>query len=361
MRLLYLGYLGFNNIGDEVCYEAFLQAMNEWSPKPHTISTFPLSSGKSLKDFYNESPFDAVILGGGSLLQGNLFLTLAEEAIQMRIPLYCYGTGIDYLSEEAIASYSDQNKYTPHSFFNNREIDQDRIKHVIEKATYSGLRGPITNWFINGLAPDTVHYSIIGDPGLIFNPPVDHYIRDNYFLDLNRKMVAVNWGTTYNRLFGSDESALKLQLIESCNYLISKGYHIVIFPMWDKDLIYCKELYESINNRKEVTLINEICTATQIFHFLAGCHFSINLKLHANILSAASLTPFIQLAYRSKGFDFAASINQLDNTVSTSIPSLVNYIKMKEETIHTQQAITILKEEKMNVQKEHQSFIMRFF
>lgn len=358
MKILYLGYLGVNNIGDEVCYEAFAQACERWLNEEYTLFSYPIHTNKTLKEFYKEKPFDLVVLGGGSLFQGSFFIDLALEAMEMKLPLYCYGTGIDYMTEETIESFKRGDFQVSSTTFNNKEINRDKIKKVIEYATFAGLRGPLTQKYMKALIPKPAsNYQIIGDSGMLFTPKKDDYIQKKYLHDSSKKMIAVNWGTTQNILFGYDENKLKNQMFDACTMLLKKGYQIVIFPMWDKDIPYCKELYTSLKDNRKVTFIPEVCTASQIYHFLSICHFSLNLKLHANVLSASSGTPFIQLAYRSKGVDFAASIHQLPYTVLTNTTKLAETIERKEYFLTSNKNRRKIRLAKERIVARHKNFI----
>ncbi|WP_312097719.1 polysaccharide pyruvyl transferase family protein [Niallia sp.] len=358
MNILYLGYLGVNNIGDEVCYEAFAQACERWLNEEYTLFSYPINSTKSLKEFYAENPFDLVVLGGGSLFQGHFFIDLALEAIEMKLPLYCYGTGIDYMTEETVESFKKGDFQLSSTTFNNKEINREKIKKVVEYATFAGLRGPLTLKYIKALNPSPAsNYQTIGDSGMLFTPEKDDYIKRKYLKDLSKKIIAVNWGTTQNILFGYDEYKLKNQMIDACTNLLKKGYQIVIFPMWNKDVPSCMELYNSIKEKGKVTFIPEVCTATQIYHFLSICHFSLNLKLHANVLSASSGTPFIQLAYRSKGVDFAASIHQLPYTLLTNTTKLAETIERKEYYLTSNKNRKKIRLAKERIVARHKNFI----
>lgn len=358
MRILYLGYLGANNIGDEVCYEAFAQACERWLNENYTLFSYPISSSKTLKELHAEKPFDLVVLGGGSLFQGSFFIDLALEAIEMKLPLYCYGTGIDYMTEETIESFIRGDFQLSSTSFNNKEINKEKIKKVIEYSTFAGLRGPLTHKYIKALNPSPAsNYQIIGDSGMLFTPKKDDYIQKKYLHDTSKKTIAVNWGTTQNILFGYDENKLKKQMIKACTKLLQKGYQIVIFPMWDMDIPHCKSLYDNLKEKGNVIFIPEVCTASQIYHFLSLCHFSLNLKLHANVLSASSGTPFIQLAYRSKGVDFVASIHQLPYTILTNTNTLSETIEKKEFYLTSKKNRKKIRLAKERIVARHKNFI----
>ncbi|TKA00365.1 polysaccharide pyruvyl transferase family protein [Bacillus thuringiensis] len=359
MILLYLGYLGTNNIGDEVCYEAFQQSLRQWSKKKHKIISFPLYEKKSLQEFYKDTPFDIVILGGGSLLQGNLFLTLIEEAHKMNIPVFGYGTGIDYLTEQSIYNYQQQKNIETNQFFDNRDVDLEKVTKIIKSIKFIGVRGPLTYHSLLTYDPGLTNVDIIGDAAITYTPKQDFYIIEKYLPKKVNKIVAVNWGTTLNKLFGYNEIELSKQLTECCEFLQHKGYHVVIFPMWDVDITYCQNLYSNLYKSNSITIIPEVCTSTQIYSLLEKSEFSINLKLHANVLSAAALTPFINLAYRSKGMDFSYSLECQENTVLTNTNNLLDHIIEREHVINNNRAQfsdNLCKYKKHYIQKQQTFF-----
>lgn len=60
-------------------------------------------------------------------------------------------------------------------------------------------------------------------------------------------------------------------------------------------------------------------------------YLSINMKLHANILSAAANRPFISLAYRGKCFDFAQTVHCSDYTIATDSVRAHNILALVED------------------------------
>lgn len=357
MRILYIGYLGFQNVGDEVCFEAFEQTVRKWSAQEHEVVALPL--GETVAQFHARKPIDVVVIGGGSLLQGAIFLSLAEEAFSLGFPLFFYGTGIDYLPKKTAKAYLKGENVLPKQYFADRVVPEARIKAVLEKATYVGVRGPLTLQFIKSLGVSNEKIDIIGDSGFIFTAELDGLSRMLDTVNVVTPFVAVNWGTIYNKCFGFSEEAVEQQLIDSIYWLDQKGYQVVIYPMWTEDLPICAALYEKVKNLKSVTYIPKVYTASEISDFLSEAAFSINYKLHGNILSAGSGTPYIKLAYRSKGIDFSSSIDWMQHTFTTDTPSILKSIQLSEKAFKTDEAW----KEKLILQKEkytlkHQKFVV---
>lgn len=153
---------------------------------------------------------------------------------------------------------------------------------------------------------------ISGDPGLLPDP-----IRRQSPLKNESKIVAINWGTAHNRLYGSNEEKLEKDMVQSIKKLIAKGYKIRIYPIWSEDKRPCKRLYKAIADTENVECITRLSNQHEIMDLIKDCTFTINFKLHANVLSAVSGIPFIALGYRFKTFDFANSIGLDSLVVST--------------------------------------------
>ncbi|WP_078555040.1 polysaccharide pyruvyl transferase family protein [Bacillus alkalicellulosilyticus] len=360
MKLLYIGYLGFENVGDEVCYEACLQIFERWFGRDYSIIDYQIKENKSLSQLYNEVPFDGVILGGGSLFQGEFCLDLLEEAIEFGLPIYSFGTGVDYLSENMISSCIKKQKIVKEPFFQNKRIDIDKLKHVLKHVNFIGVRGPLTQTFLKSLNVETKSpITVIGDPALLFSTNPDTYIKETYVKHIDKPIIAINWGTTFDKMFGYNEAALQKQLLSAMNDLRKKGYHLVIYPMWPNDQDACQQLYNQMETKEHVTLIPEVCSATQIYSFLKSCFFTVNLKLHSNVLSAAARTPFISLAYRSKCVDFSMSVASLNTTILTNTNRLRNYINLKEKQISKNRNFFVRKIAKsiQHYENEYKTFI----
>src|SRR5699024_89736 len=113
------------------------------------------------------------------------------------------------------------------------------------------------------------------------------------------KTILMNWGTSYNNIFGKNELVIEQELVRVIRILISQGYTVSIYPIWVEDIESVKRLSQKVNDDRCVvhTVVYEAKTLQKMIN---DSYLSINLKLHANILSAAANRPFISLAYRGK-------------------------------------------------------------
>ncbi len=100
-RILYVGWICRNNIGDEVCWEAFRHLCKKYSTTERTIEAVPYYGNKQ-KAGIAKGQYDMVLLGGGSLLSSNMYLNVMLEAQKRGIPTAIWGTGLDYMTYNSL-------------------------------------------------------------------------------------------------------------------------------------------------------------------------------------------------------------------------------------------------------------------
>jgi hypothetical protein len=327
-NILYLGFVGFQNLGDEVCYDAFnqrLALMPGYAAVPYDLREKP-----SVAEIQRRSPLRGVVLGGGSLLQGTAFIEPAFEAAAMGLPMWTFGTGVDYFTEDYAKDPAPQPSVDAPQMFEDKELQIDKIKTIIRHCRFAGVRGPLTYQFLSSVADkDNVH--IIGDPGLVYMPEKDATLLGER---PGNKFVAVNWGSSFGSIFGHDEARTMAALADGlCHLIDDLGYGILIYPMWEGDTAPCARLFEAVDRKGRCTLAPGVSTVNGVCRMLREAAFSIGLKLHANILSARMGTPFIALAYRSKCYDFACSIGMGGQCISTSSGDIADFIAGQERLI----------------------------
>lgn len=327
-KILYLGWIGYGNIGDDLLFDVFRKMVSDISPDIVVNYYCPFTNKNiNLKDY------DLVVLGGGSLLGKHTesstspFVLYSLKVAQEGIPLAIWGSGIDVRTRE----YADN--------FLNSYIGKKKdatlssnpyYKTLIDYSKATGVRGNLTKYIIN---MDKV--KIIGDPGIIFDkvfPNIPDFQDFDYIMPSN-KLVLVNWGTSFNRILGENEEALREEVKKVIKSLINHGYEIVIYPVWGKDIEPCKNLANEFMGKK-VRSIDKLYTVYEIISLIKKCRFTINFKLHANILSMAYKKPFICLSYGLKGYDFCDSIDSTklciptDKVKADDILDKINYIRL---------------------------------
>lgn len=310
-----MGWLGENNIGDEVLFELFVHMFYKYNTDKENIKIDAYSLKE--KNQQKMTDYDLVVLGGGSLLHLPYWLNLCLEAMNANIPVVSWGTGVD-------GYYKKQHLHT----IKLTESVYEKYKRVFEGFEYFSVRGPFTeNAIRNGEL--NVVIEEIGDPALIYGLEC---FDQALFKQQKDKDILINWGTSYNQIFGFNELRVENELVKLAKKLISEGYTITIYPIWTEDIGPVKRLAQKIND-PHCHIIEEVYNAKELQQLIASSILTINMKLHANILSASANVPFISLAYRGKCFDFASTVNCLEYTMSTDIVTS-NGIYILIEHIH---------------------------
>ncbi|MDZ5471409.1 polysaccharide pyruvyl transferase family protein [Bacillus sp. 31A1R] len=337
MNVLYLGWLGYKNIGDELMWDIFREKFNQKVDitKYKLIPSTRILQVRLRNNKYYLKDFDSIVLGGGSLLVPG-YITILYNAIKVNknINLFIWGSGIDWLEKKELDRFlsinSEQNKLKREfNHFKDKQF-KHKLQTVIQHAKFIGVRGHFTYEYLKSLGLQLDHVKVTGDPGLLTTTIPDSVG------NLNSKKVVINWGTANQNLYGKDEEALENSIVDVVNELITKGYEIYIYPIWNKDIAPCKSLYEKITDKKNVHLINTVLDQYQILELIKDARFTINFKLHANVLSAARGIPFIALGYRFKTFDFANFIGLDQLVISTSDPNFTENILTKVSYIENQ-------------------------
>lgn len=321
-KLLYIGWIGFNNLGDELLWHIFRDKCKEHLGEDQ-IEIIPSVPGTDMKNF---EKYDAVILGGGSLLLPG-YLQILQNALHQGKPVMIWGSGLDWIEKNNLDLLINDQLLSMEQNFKQKDIEV--LDEVIEKALFVGIRGPLTKKAIEIMlgSEKTKKVEIIGDPGLLLKEP------DPKKLSSKEKLIGINWGTTFNRLYGGNESLVEKQLVEAAKKLIESGYKLMIYSVWGDDRPHCERLYEKINHPESVILDKNLYTEQQLIEKLSKCTATINFKLHANYLSFAANVPAIALGYRFKIFDNAASLGLEQLVVSTDSQQLTKEILDRIEII----------------------------
>lgn len=313
-NVLYLGWLGENNIGDDVLFELFELMYKKYNQNPEPVNIVPYSTKSNFK--INIVEYDLIVLGGGSLLHLPYWLDLCSQAIKQNIPVVSWGTGIDgYYKREHLESIALSSNLI------------NKYKTVYEKFNYISVRGPFTK---NALLNSGVKIDVdeIGDPALI-------YASEIFEEQINRpkvqnKTILINWGTSYNNIFGKNEEQVENELVKVAKKLLADGYNITIYPIWTEDIDPVKRLGRKIDN-SSCEIITEVYNAKRMQTLIQTSYLTINLKLHANILSASANVPFISLAYRGKCLDFAQSVNCSEYAIPTDEVNSKKILKLVKD------------------------------
>lgn len=295
-KILYLGWLGYHNFGDEWMWNMFDQLSKQYL-SANKYQVIPSLPGVDIHDI---SAYDTIVLGGGSLLVPG-YMDILYEAVQKRKKILIWGSGHDRLHRLLI---HEDGSYTPEAE-NDNKLFHEQIRVVIENCDFCSIRGPWTYQYLEQCAVSMEAVSISGDPALLclptsIQPNISH---------IQKRWIGINWGTSHNRVYGKNEQYVEDCLAFAAQRWIRQGYDIYLYVVWDADQEVCQRLQQKIGFPERVVFDPHIHSLQLYLELMQRFVFTVNFKLHANILSAVANIPFICLGYRFKSYDFIHSIN----------------------------------------------------
>lgn len=307
--ILYVGWLGFHNLGDELMWEVFAElSRKHLDPKHYKV--VPSLPSVDLQDV---RAYDTVVLGGGSLLVPG-YVNVAHRAVQANKQLVIWGSGYD--SQVPLPSaFAGE---LPSGQWRESEAMCRMLVNIGNHAAYFGVRGPLSEQVMRyaGVAGKLF---VSGDSGMLPSLPSIEKEADDAG---KRPQIGINWGTSYNRIYGKNEARVEAALAETARAMIAEGYDIYLYTMWGPDREAIKRLYSNIGLPQHTVLDLELHGHQELMRRISRCQATINFKLHANVLSAAAGVPFVCLAYRFKCVDFAYSLDLPELAVMTDDPEL---------------------------------------
>ncbi|MBC8060818.1 MAG: polysaccharide pyruvyl transferase family protein [Clostridiaceae bacterium] len=312
-RILYLGWLGFNNIGDELMWEIFNDLCSEYLD----LSKYEIIPSNFCVNIKDTAQYDIIILGGGSLFLPG-FIEILHECIKQGKQVLIWGSGYDWADKSYIKIIEDA-KIPSYLFNDNTEM---LLINLVNKVSYIGVRGPLTYALLKSVNVNINKVEISGDPGLLIKSKIIPDFSPVLEWKDNEKIIGINWGTSENRIYGQNESDLEDQLACTCKTLLKQGYKIYMFVLWGRDVEASKRLYNKIDCYTDIILDTNIYAGGELLSILKQFSFSINFKLHANVLSTVAEIPFVCLAYRFKCFDYVKSLDLEDLIVATDSNSI---------------------------------------
>ena len=329
-RILYLGWLGFNNLGDELMWEIFNDLCGEYLD----LTKYEIIPSNFSVDIADTSQYDCIVLGGGSLLLPG-YIKILHQSMDEGKQILIWGSGYDW-ADKAYVKILEDGK-VPSYLFNDKT--ETLLIDIVNNASYIGVRGPLTYALLKSSKVNINKVEICGDVGLLLkHKPIPSF---SPILKLNAedKIIAINWGTSNNKIYGQNENDLEDQLAYTCRTLLNQGYKIYMYVLWGADIESSKRLYNKIDSTYGVILDTNIYTGGELLSILKQCSFSINLKLHANIISTVAEIPFICLGYRFKCFDYVKSLDLDELIIATDSKSIEQDILKVIDYINTNRSM----------------------
>lgn len=295
-RLLYIGCLGYGNAGDDACLAGSRALLEPLLPEGWEMTSL---NGYDLR---GDESFDALMLGGGTLLSphGNLGDDALKVALDRGNPYFIFGTGLESYEWEGSPEKEQREEFI----------------RLVEGARLIGVRGPNSRDYLTRLGISPARVEVVGDPAVMVSP--SPWPPAKIF---NGRTLGVNFGTSFGRIFGGNEEEALENLAECLRVLACEGWCIRLFPVWEKDRLVTRGLEKRLEARDRVSAIDFVPTPGQLVSLLSQTTAAIAMKLHAGVFCAMAGTPYIPLAYRPKVEDFAAAVGMSEFVIRTDAGS----------------------------------------
>ncbi len=330
MKIAYTSYLGRGNLGDDLCFEVFKSLAGQFGAR--TLLAAPADPGKNQMAVMESqiAQADRLVIGGGSLFTYDYYLTMAVKAVDMGKPVYFWGTGLDGMTLKTAVRLAGNE---PLENMELGAVNLELLKSAVHAAAKVFVRGPVTRDALAVIHPSFVKTKVIGDPGLMIDPESSKDLSFSVF-ESGKPVMAVNWGEIDDEAsgFGGDGAASANRCYAAVEKMAS-NYSFLFFPMINRDNPIHIGWAKKLGTKTAVYVLEDVISAPRLCGLLAKCDMAIARKLHAQVLAASALIPFIAIAYRSKCYDFAASINCLDIVVQTGADTLAKDILTLVESL----------------------------
>lgn len=293
-KIGYIGWLGHENLGDEVIYGAFKLLFNK-----HKVLPFEYSNKlESFEKIRGRGVFNAVCLGGGTLIHpyGGETIKAFRIALVKYKMSFIFGTGVED------PSFRDRSYNKSNSF--------KEWVECLNKAYYIGVRGPLSKKILNENGFNNVE--VVGDLAISNSS-------ERIKAKKKAKILGLNFGVTDNKIWGDGESVLNF-IVKFAKIMINKGWQLKIISANKRDESHVKEAIKRIG--KQISVYSEYSSMEGAMGFFEDCDIFVGERLHSVILAMCAYTPSIMLEYNPKCLDFMASMELEEFSMRTDSLSL---------------------------------------
>jgi hypothetical protein len=262
----YFGWIGHKNIGDEIVFDIFIEMIKETlNICEKNVTIYDYGSRESLFDEFSWDVASGAVLGGGSTID-QYYLRRIEQAVFMQKPVIAWSSGFQ-VDGELSKSQKDS-------------------MSVFRGIKYGSIRGNITNKKLSEFHGHS-DLTVSSDVGLLaplfFNIFSSSVSEDTDFLRFSKKNKKMFSVTPH----GIDKASSK-KLIEACLKL--NNYSCILQPVdpeTHKECLEIKSFYQDFD-----FYVNEkYLDYERVLHLYSLSQFSLNMRLHSNVLSHSVGTP----------------------------------------------------------------------
>lgn len=311
-QLNYVGWLGYDNLGDIALFKAIRDVFSQYS-----YSLIPL-----------KNCFGARILNPVTIIGGSTGIPDWIERLRFTKFNYIFGAGV---KDPVFPGYNYIFK------------DDLKVKLMLDRLKffrYIGVRGEKSR---NQLNKWGIGSEVIGDPCFSLRPHKSIRRIDN--------RVVISVGSD-GILWGMNEEYVYREISQVCRTLKKEGYEIILIPFWKENVHRVKKL----SIEEQVKFFDDWFDVQKTLDYIASSKILIGEKLHSIGLSATAGTPFIGLEYQPKCRELAESVGfeeymvRTDEISEKKVMSLFNCLlnNYEEKIEDLNQRIDLYREKQRN-------------
>ena len=298
-RAVYVGFLGYDNLGDEALFRAHQQLFAGIHLTPYRKSRLL----GLLHHVARRPAYDFGILGGGTLIgQHHRWLDAVQRLQKLGVPMVCLGTGV-----------------ASPAFWELEHRDVAYLGHVpdeisewvkaLEQFVYVGVRGPESRRQLAAWGFDDA--DIGGDPALSLGPVSVPGGRPE-----NRGVVGINvTGVRGDPMWGDPKAYLE-EMSRFVSLLCESGHRVRLVPTAKSDL---SSTYAVVGGSRhsECEVIRAFGNHAEYGRAVSECDVFVGQRLHSTVIACIQGVPSLMIEYRPKCRDFMASLGLEKYTVRT--------------------------------------------
>jgi polysaccharide pyruvyl transferase WcaK-like protein len=274
-RVLYYGWLGHRNLGDEALFCANKTLLPQLRLVPY-----------ERRKRWGPSP-KACVLGGGTYINDKDSVEIIA-AIQRTMPFVFFGVGVQnphYWS--ATAGYKDT---------------RAQWTHILRDSPLVAVRGPHSAETLQNQGYG--HARIVGDPALT--------LADRTLALRDGRHIGLNLGDTRGRLWGGDDGFVYRAIRDVARRLVRDGFRVSLFAVCPDDTVALSKLRREVGGAIE--LHSHYDWTPAVAAYFRSVDLFVGLKLHSVVLAHCAYVPALMIEYRPKCADYMASLGLEDLT-----------------------------------------------
>lgn len=323
-KILFSGFYGFDNQGDDAILEAITSEIKELNPylKLEVLSNNPKKTSEvyDILSVYRFNIFkliravkscDMLISGGGSLLQDitssrslwyYLFVIWLSKKFKKKTIIYANGVGPI-----------------------NKSFNRFLTKKILKGVDYISLRDEDSKIYLENIGLDKKDLLVRSDPVFLLKPNLYEAKEILDKINLDGSFTALNL-----RPWKGESDYIKKIIAVLKEYL--KGNKVLLLPMHlSQDIDVLKEIERSIDSDNLYSYYEEMSVRT-LMGIISYAETVVSMRLHGLIYSVSVGTKPIALSYDPKVDGFMKEINSnyildINNFDSGEFLSMLNKVK----------------------------------